>query len=318
MAVLTDPLEYCAALPYRQWFYPLGFPLELAAAAPEVLQAAEASWPDSTQAFSRPPIQVRVLVSDTRADLPPAPSYQAQGHLLVIVADAHNFAVCDHTRRFAFCRLSLAAARDLHYAGYYFLEALAYHTLTQWYLTPVHAACVARAGRGVLLCGNAGAGKSTLAYACATHGWDYLSDNDSWLLREAPEPTVLASPHRIRFRQSAADLFPELRPRLPAAAFRAAKSLAVPTSKLLGVSTARRCQIACLVFLHRSPGASPALVPLPREEAFRGLTEGLPFYEDPARREQLDSLARLAALPAYILRYRDPESALRQLGTLGA
>ena len=78
---------------------------------------------------------------------------------MTITADAKNFAVCDHTRNAAFCWLNEEAARDRPFAVYYFLEAMANYSLTQLYLAPVHGACVARDGRGVLLCGSAGAGR---------------------------------------------------------------------------------------------------------------------------------------------------------------
>ncbi|MEO7652486.1 MAG: hypothetical protein ABIZ80_18640 [Bryobacteraceae bacterium] len=47
-----------------------------------------------------------------------------------IVSDAQNFAVCDHTRKFAYCRLNAEGVRDRAFAGYYFLQAIANYMLT--------------------------------------------------------------------------------------------------------------------------------------------------------------------------------------------
>lgn len=44
-------------------------------------------------------------------------------------------------------------------------------------LQPVHAALVARDGRGVLIAGRSGAGKSTVALACLEAGYTYLGDD---------------------------------------------------------------------------------------------------------------------------------------------
>lgn len=44
-------------------------------------------------------------------------------------------------------------------------------------ITMVHAALIARAGKGVLIVGNSGRGKTTLATSAACHGWTLLSED---------------------------------------------------------------------------------------------------------------------------------------------
>src|SRR5260370_9733348 len=84
------------------------------------------------------------------------------------------------------------------------------------YVTPFHAACVARQDRGVLLCGDSGAGKSSLAYGCGRRGWAYLSDDASYLMRRcAAERLVLGHPHRVRLRPDSPRVSPELAARSP-------------------------------------------------------------------------------------------------------
>ena len=46
---------------------------------------------------------------------------------------------------------------------------------------PIHAAAIARNGRGVLLAGASGAGKSTLAHMANSAGFDVLSEDTVWI-----------------------------------------------------------------------------------------------------------------------------------------
>ncbi len=192
---------------------------------------------------------------------------------------------------FAFCRLNAAAADDLAFTGYYFLEAIANFSLAQLYLAPVHAACVARSGRGVLLCGPSGAGKSTLAYFCATRGWTYVSDNESWMARGS-ERLLVGNPQCIRFRQSAADLFPELRGR--EAAPHANGKMSIVVNPLGVLETAWQCEVERVVFLAREPGLTASICAVPDEVALARFMMELPVYGDRVREEQRRTLAGIA------------------------
>jgi hypothetical protein len=76
---------------------------------------------------------------------------------------------------------------------------------SQW--TPIHAAAVALGGAGILIVGNSGAGKTSLAVGCALAGWDYLGD-DAVIVRADP-PTVGALYSSARLRADTFDLFPK-------------------------------------------------------------------------------------------------------------
>ena len=210
-----DPLLYCVDLPLRQTYYPNGFLVTISTNSREVLDAAAESWDGFQQRFSEPSIEVRVAVGAAETNgLPEAPVFLGQDHLVAIVADARNFAVCDYERRFAWAWLSPRVVRDRDWLRFHFLEAVVYMMLAQLYLTPLHAACVERRGSGVLLCGGPGAGKSSLAFACARRGWTYVSDDASSLVRNHGDRLVLGRPGQIRFREDAGDLFPQLAGRL--------------------------------------------------------------------------------------------------------
>ncbi len=61
----------------------------------------------------------------------------------------------------------------------------------------VHATCVTRFGRGVLMRGPSGAGKSSLAMQLMAQGWMLVAD-DYVLLRESQGRLIAAAPESLR------------------------------------------------------------------------------------------------------------------------
>jgi hypothetical protein len=298
-----DPLLIKRELPLEAEFYPLGFPLRLATNSTEVMEAAACAWRAFPAAFAVEPIALRVVVEPGH-DPPAPPLFRAQRHLIVI-SGGPNFAVCDHTRNFAFCHLNTAAAADREFTRYYFLEAMALFMLTQLHVTPVHAACIARGGRALMLCGESGAGKSTLAYACARRGWTYISDNESWLLRSDGR-TILGHPTRIRLRDTAAALFPELAG-CPAVSFNGKQSIILDSA---GLATAFQCRPERIIFLQRD-GHQATLAPA--AGASERLLADIIEYTPEVRAAHRASLERFTEIPALELHYTGLDDAIPAL-----
>ena len=82
----------------------------------------------------------------------------------------------------------------------------------------LHASCVAEKGRGVLIVGHSQAGKSTLSLSAIRSGFKFLSDEQPLLSFKKGRLRVHAFPRRVRLDRSVAEIFPELRPVLAAAA----------------------------------------------------------------------------------------------------
>ena len=311
-----DPLQHRVELPLDALLHPLGYPLHLTTNAAEVIDAARESWALFEPAFAERPIELRVAVStDERTALPPPPVFRAQGHLLSIISDSANFAVCDCEAGFAYCWLSPGAARARTWVRHYFLDAIAYIILSHQHLTAIHAACVMKNGCGVLLCGGTGAGKTSLSYACARAGWTYLSDDASFLLRRSPEATVLGKPHQLRFLENAEELFPELASRPVLADANGARRIELRPSEIPGIQTAARCTAGALVFLRRGDGG-PDLLPISRAEARRRLLAELPVYEAGVYAEHKASIERLLDLEPHEFRYHDLSRAVPALEAL--
>jgi hypothetical protein len=68
-----------------------------------------------------------------------------------------------------------------------------------------HAAAVAHNGRGVLLPGNSGAGKTSLAAWLAVHGFDYLTDELVWVPQDSQELRSFTRP--LNFKLAARPLW---------------------------------------------------------------------------------------------------------------
>lgn len=275
-AISSDPLLLNADLPLQRVYHPLGFSLELITNSDEVLAAADESWGGRRRMFSQPLLQLCVLSGEVGAGpCPPAPVYRGQRNLQSIVADARNFAVCDRDQGFASAWISGDAAAQRSYLRYHFLEPLALSMLSSSYVIPLHAACVELNGKGVLLCGNSGAGKSSLAFACARAGWNYISDDASYLVREGSGRLVAGNSQQVRLRPSAVELFPEVRQFGLAPRVAGKPSIEISTKLLPYVETASHCRVEHIIFLNRSASVGSELTPFPRELAMQWASQSL-------------------------------------------
>ena len=291
--------------PYRGVFYPIGFGVEILTNDREVLDAAAMIWGELCGRSSAPVVQLRIVISETAStECPPAPRYGAQRHLITFVADPDNYATCDLNAGFCFASISRNALRERLYFRYHFLESLAMVLLSGGPAPALHAACVSRYGRGMLLHGTSGAGKSSLAYACARAGFTYTSDDASYLLGDADCPRVAGFSHKIRFRPNCRELFPELGEYEITPRSTGKPSIEIPTADLPGIATSQEARIHYLILLRRDEHAAASLFPLTIGEALERLHGGL-FPVEEVRCRHIAALDQLKSVEAFELHYSD-------------
>lgn len=138
------------------------------------------------------------------ADEPPAPRIRQDGDLFRADIDALNYVVIDPARRHA----RLVASTDMLQHPYHLrcelLEFAVFILAARGIgLAPLHAACVGRNGRGVLLLGGSGAGKSTLALHGLLGGLDLLAE-DAVFVRPA-DLLATGVPNYLHLRMDALD-----------------------------------------------------------------------------------------------------------------
>jgi hypothetical protein len=312
-----DPILCDFEFPLRAVYHPFGFSLELLTNSRAVLDAAEQSWGAFRQHFHERPARlcVGVLEGSSKA-CPPPPVTRGNRHLITTTADADNFSVCDLREGFGYCWLTRAAVEDTAYLRYHFLESTGPTLLQYLYTTPLHAACVALNGRGILLCGDSGAGKSSLAFACARAGWTFLSDDSSSIIRRRKGRVVVGNPYSMRFRESATDLFPDLKSRPVTTRATGRLAIELTTDTLPGIKTALETEIDSVVFLDRGTAGPPWLSLFPKAEARRWFEHVICFGEEEVREAQRDALRNLLTAEILELHYSDLDWAVERLETL--
>ncbi len=315
--VLGDPVLARVRMPLRETFYPLGFPLEIETNSEEVLTCGAASWHSFVKLFDTKPIRVRIGVRKSgSSECPPTPVCRVQEHLASNIADAENFAVSDLSQGFAYMWLSDAAVAHRNYLRYFFLESTALSLLATSHATAIHAGCVELAGSGILLCGDSGAGKSSLSYACARAGWTYISDDASFLVNHRTDHLVVGNCNIARFRPSAVELFSELEGRDVIQRAQAGKpSIELNTLPLRNISISYTSHVSHIVFLNRCNVKRQELVTFPAEVARYSMHQVL--YSMPATRKvQIAMIDNLLDFGVLELRYTDFDWAIKRLARL--
>lgn len=299
-------------------YFPLGYPVRVVCNSHRVLEAADQSWGHFQAKFHGEPLEFQLEVrsgAEPNEGFPPTPAHMLHGSLLLEIADTDNFFIADLKRGRAMGRVTPAAVAGARYLRYFFLEAAALCMISTTRAVAVHAACMQTGGKGVLLCGDSGEGKSTLAYAGARAGWTYVSDDATYIPMDRDDRLAMGNCTKIRFRPSGAVLFPELagRPVTPRAAGK--PSIEVQTSEWPELKTANSTQVDHIVFLNRRYADTQELVSLRTSTVLPWFTQHLisPPEKRPA---QEATLSRLLSAEVFEIRYRDLGWAIDRINEL--
>ncbi|HMS84999.1 MAG TPA: hypothetical protein PKD12_15240 [Nitrospira sp.] len=161
-------------------------------------------------------------------------------------------------------------------------------------LYTIHATALEKNGRGVLIPGNSGRGKTTSFLSLLRSGYRYLSD-DHPLLRDAgTHIDLLPFPIKINVTEQTVGFFPELRtasaevlqPRFPKRAFYA--------EDLYPTSTGDCCRPALVLFPHVIDAPHSHLELLPKSRALEILLpQALLVYDSEVAKREFQVLAKL-------------------------
>jgi hypothetical protein len=181
---------------------------------------------------------------------------------------------------------------------------------------PLHAACLSVGGRGLLIAGASGAGKSNLSLALAQDGADFISDDWTYLTYEDGELSAHGLSAPIKLLPDAADFFPTLGHHDLRISLNGELAYELPPRELT-LRVQSKCTPECLVFYERIPTGKPCFTRLSGErtrEYIRSSIEPFPVQLSwlAERRERIAS--GLAKLSCWRFRHSgNPGSAARAL-----
>jgi hypothetical protein len=135
------------------------------------------------------------------------------------------------------------------------------------------------------------------------------------LFNDRMDRLIIGNCHQVRFRPSAAELFPELNGLeiTPRAAGK--PSIELPTAPMPWMTCTPTAQVDFLVFLNRRVPGPPELAPY-RKEVARYFMRQVLFGPAESLAAQYAALERLLTAEVFELRYRDLNWAVRRLETL--
>lgn len=323
MTKLDDPLHWDVPIRFREDFIPIGTPIRVQSNHEGVIRVAQENFgrygkptPGETPKFF-----LSVCVDPVHRTGPPwpKPSFRSLNHLVHIACGDSNFAVADLNTGVCIGFVTPAMVEDSSFFKSTFLDCLFYVLAVQHDHTPVHCSGVASGGRGVLICGDSGTGKSTLAYACTRSGLQTLSD-DVVHLRIDPasdELRMWGRPWVLRLAPEAVQLFSELKGLQPKLRSDHEWYLEVDIENQFPGSTVVSCEPEALVFLSRDRNSSNRLELLSADLALEQLMKDIFVSEASVIGRHRQTLVRLLQARAYTLSYSgDPEKAVETVRSI--
>jgi hypothetical protein len=159
----------------------------------------------------------------------------------------------------------------------------------------LHAAGVCVGGKGLLLTGPCGSGKTTLALALLRAGFDFLGDNTLFLAAGREGFRVLAFPDEADVTDQTVCLFPELQGRVTAAESPQRAKRRVQAELLYRSTIAWSCTPAAIIFPRVAGTATSVLTSMGPDEALIELLPNILQTDVRTSQAHLEILAMLAS-----------------------
>jgi hypothetical protein len=326
--LLCDPFQERRPAAATARLHLLGGRFEFASNSEALLRlalSAFAGLPGHRLAKTVPRMRVRLVLSDRqkrprRSEPPPLGMFSAGG-AIGGATDSSDFVLVSPHEQTALIVVSPRMLRYPYHLRYELLEFAVFTLAARVQgLAPLHAACVGRKGRGVLLMGDSGAGKSTVALQCLLHGLDFLAEDGVFVCPQTLLATGVSNfihirSDAVRWISRARDVAavrnsPVIRRRSGVRKF----ELDLRRGDFRLAAGALR--IAAVAFLSpRSAGDGPLLLPLPRSDIRGKLMAAQPYA---ASQPEWPAFVRnVARLPVWELRRgRHPLEAAQALSDL--
>jgi hypothetical protein len=295
-------------LPLRSDFYIAGVRCQLSTNSRHVHEHVM-PFPPAPQSVNAASFRMEIIEdSSLHSNSGSGNHFRGIRHMVFARLEPRTFVNYDLLRREVRAVVSSAAACD----GFFWKTQLLPITIgilgTTMGVAPLHSACLACNGNGLLLAGVSGAGKSTLTAALARRGfavvsddWTYLSRNHSSLIANGLSAPIKLLPDSSRF-------FPELQGHTPGKTLNGEIAYEIDPAHFHPNGALSSCSPKRILFLERI--ASPGSHFLPRgpeytRNFFETNAERLPNELSAARDARSQIIKQLSECPSWLLRTGD-------------
>jgi hypothetical protein len=197
--LLADPFAEGPQAIAQKRFQLLGGRFQFESDSRQLLRLVDSAYlglPSHRLSTVAPRLKVRLMLNApeqprprSRSEPPPLSMLSGAGYLGG-ATNSSSFVLLSPSERTGLVVLSRRMLRFPYHTRYEYIEFAAFTLAARCQeLVSLHAACVGRGGRGILLMGPSGSGKSTVTLHCLLQGFDMLSEDSVFV---APD-TMLAT-----------------------------------------------------------------------------------------------------------------------------
>lgn len=252
---------------------------------------------------------MRVLVNRAASTSVGRPHFRGMRHLVIASFGEANLFVFDLLRRNVSAVVSENVAGDSQF-WHRILLPIAVGVLGPAVgVVPVHSACLEIDGSGILIAGASGAGKSTLSVALAQHGFQFVSDDWTYLTTDRGELVAHGMSSPAKLLPDAVSHFPELAHHALGVALNHELAYELPAEEL-GATVKTSCQPRWFFLLERTCAEEPCrLLPVSGDEArlyVQRSVEGLPPELELMIQARTAVISQLSRLSCWKLSYGGP------------
>jgi len=203
--LFADPFGERAFLPKKK-LQILGARFEFESDSPELMRLVESAYdslPRHRVAAKPPRLRVRLVAipgAARRKNAEPPPLAMVSGAgFLAGATGSSDFVAVSAEQGAALVAVSAEQLRFPYHTRYELIEFAVFTLAARAQgLIPLHGACVSERGRGALLVGGSGSGKTTAALHCLLEGLDFVSEDSVFVAPESLLATGVANFLHVR------------------------------------------------------------------------------------------------------------------------
>jgi hypothetical protein len=270
----------------------------------------------STLCLSR--FSMRVVVDESSSEAAGVPHFRGLHHVVTASFGNSNVFVFDVLRRSLSANVSAAVAADYRF----WKEKLIPITLgvlgAAMGLVPVHCACLESEGDGLLIAGVSGAGKSTLSVALSEGGFNYVSDDWTYISQRRGGSIVAhGTSAPVKLLPDTVAHFQTLQQHNLQTSMNGELAYEVDIAEAFGAQVKRECEPRWLIFLERMEGTQAEFAQMSHADArsyINSSVERLPAQLPEAAAVRQRTIESVSLLPSWRFRYwGTPQFAAREL-----